>query len=498
MSIKKDEPPMQSGQPIIKAKGVTPSECHLAQLAESSFLNLWSYPSPYRDKNQSKGGDGKELCDLLVVCGQYVVIFSEKTIAWPSGNLKIAWSRWARRAVRDSVKQMKGAESWITRFPKRIFLDRKCTNPFPIAFPEPENRIIHRVIVARGASEACKKHTQRGSGSLIIEPGIRQDEHWQCESGAIKPFVIGDVDPSGPFVHVIDEVSLEVIMRELDTIRDFSDYLEKKAKFIRSGRLLQARGEENLLAYYAIRTNEEGEHDFVSEAHPQKGHVPIKIDGSCYESFINNPRYVAKKLEDESSYLWDNLIETFTTNMLNGTSITLDGSEFDLKKHEDGVRYMALERRLNRRNYGEAIGEALEKGRTEEMFFRLLMNPADAKENETAFFILTVQYPGATVEDDSYEDYRTVRAYVAITYAKGILTRYPHLGRIIGISCEPPGSQHEVSEEMVYAEQVEWTEEERQAIRRDCEICGILRDDFKGHLRSRQEFPEVESIIVTR
>ena len=236
----------------------------------------------------------------------------------------------------------------------------------------------------------------------------------------------------------------------------------------------------------------------MPEVRPQNRHAPIEIDHSCYESLINDHRYVAKKLEDEISYFWDSLIETFTTNMLNGESITLDGSEFDLKECELGVRYMALERRLNRRNYGEAVREALEKGRTEEMFLRLLMNPVDAKDNETAFFILTVQHPEVMAKSDDYEDYRKVRTRVAQTYAKGILARYPHLKRIVGISCEPPGMQHWISEEMVYAEQVEWTEEERQAIRRDCEKCGILRDDFKGDLRSSQEFPEVESIIITR
>ena len=123
MSAREEERPKRHRPPVVKAEGVTPSERYLASVADKSFLNLWSYPTPFRDQQKSDQGDGKELCDLLVVCGRYIVIFSEKTIAWPNGDLILAWSRWAKRAVRDSAKQAKGAERWITQFPDRIFLD---------------------------------------------------------------------------------------------------------------------------------------------------------------------------------------------------------------------------------------------------------------------------------------------------------------------------------------------------------------------------------------
>ena len=100
-----------------KAEGVTPSERYLAKLAERSFLNLWSYPNPFRDQRQGIHGDGKEICDLLVVCGAYIIIFSEKTVSWPNGDLNIAWSRWVKRAIRNAAKQAAGAERWITDQP---------------------------------------------------------------------------------------------------------------------------------------------------------------------------------------------------------------------------------------------------------------------------------------------------------------------------------------------------------------------------------------------
>lgn len=474
----------------MRAEGGTPTERHLAQLAAKSFLNLWSYPTPFRNQKQSGKGDGKELCDLLVVCGQHVIIFSEKTITWPSGDVGLAWRRWAKRALRDSAKQAKGAERWIAEHPDRIFLDRNCTVPFPIGLPSPDSGLVHRVIVARGASEACKEFRGDPSGRIVIRPTILGSGHW---SENAEPFAIGDIDPSGSFVHVIDEDALGIVMRELDTIRDFTDYLEKKASFVRSGRLLEAHGEENLLAYYAIRINEHGDHDFVSSS--ERGNQ-IKIDRHRYRRLSEDDRYIAKKVADKISYLWDGLIETFTGPMLDGTSIVLDGYDFDLKKSECGVRYMALEHRFARRCHGEAVRSALEIGATTDRFFRLMKGEAGSKDSETAFFVLTLKYLNWMEEKGGYEHYRRKRAECAQVYAKGVLERFPHLKRVVGVSCEPPNQGRGGSEELVYAEQADWSDEARRAIREDCKTYGVLQKGMKETPWQGQEFPDAEPFVI--
>lgn len=216
----------QNNPEVIRGDGLTPSERYLASLAERSFLNLWSYPNPFRNQQQRGKGDGKELCDLLVVCGRHIIIFSEKSIAWPGGDLEVAWARWAKRAIYKAAEQAKGAERWITEHPDRIFLAPDCRNPFPLDIPPAEHRVLHRVVVARGAADACRKHFRGSSGSLVINPAIEGKRHWAAQAGPLRPFEIGDLDPSGSFFHVLNEHSLEVVMRELDTIRDFTDYLE--------------------------------------------------------------------------------------------------------------------------------------------------------------------------------------------------------------------------------------------------------------------------------
>jgi len=486
-----EERPEQLRSPVIKGEGNTDSERYLAELAERSFLNLWSYPSPFRDQKQGGTGDGKEICDLLVICGRHIIIFSEKTIHWPGGTLATAWCRWVGRAVRDAAKQANGAVRWITKHPDRIFLDRECTSPFPIDLPASGDRIFHRVVVAKGASSLCKEHLPDSSGSLIIKPDIQASDHWSHTSDSFQPFAIGDLEPSGSFVHVFDEIALDIIMSELDTIRDFTDYLEKRSSFIRSGRLQEAHGEENLLAYYAIRTNEDGDHDFTTKTEE----VPILIDRSHYKNFSEDPQYIAKKEADRISYLWDALINAFTVHMLDGTSITLHGHpDFELRKNELGVRYMALTNRFVRRSLGEAVADAFEKGKKTERFFRLMISPPDAKGSETAFFILTFKYLDWMEEKGGYEKYRHVRTSIAQVYAKGILERFSHLERVIGISREPPDQGRGISEDLVYAEQFEWSDEDRRAIREDCEALGLLSDNMQERAWKGREFPEVETV----
>jgi hypothetical protein len=56
---------------IIKLRGVTKTEHLLADFCERSSLKLWSYPNPFKE-------DAHELCDLLVVFGNHVLIFFDR------------------------------------------------------------------------------------------------------------------------------------------------------------------------------------------------------------------------------------------------------------------------------------------------------------------------------------------------------------------------------------------------------------------------------------
>ena len=135
--------------------------------------------------------------------------------------------------------------------------------------------------------------------SLTINPKIKGRDHLRGVDGALEPFSIGDLDPSGSFVQVLDEISLEVIMRELDTITDFVEHLQKKSEFIRSGRLSRALGEENLHAHFARKINDEGYNEFdLDEEITQTENSAIDIDNSYYKKLIDHPQYAAENIAD--------------------------------------------------------------------------------------------------------------------------------------------------------------------------------------------------------
>jgi len=445
-----------------------------------SFLNLWSYPNPYREQKLNGKGDGKELCDLLVVCSPYVLIFSEKDIAWSDKPEHIAWSRWFRNAVVSSADQTKGAERWIDQFPDRIFLDPQCTQPLPLDIPASDERIVHRIVVARGAGEACRKHFGGGTGSLLIRPDIVGDKHWNTHKhpDSVAPFCVGDVDPQGSFVHVLDDGSLDFVISELDTISDFTNYLDKKAKFARTGRLLAAHGEEDLVAYYAVRINEDGDHDFSHpEDRPWRDGEAISI-AEQVSSLKANPQYIAKQVADRPSYVWDELISLFATHMLNGTSIVPAGHhEYDIRASELSLRYMTMENRFQRRGHGEAILGALREAEgLDGYFFRSMYSHAESKNNETGFFLLIFPYADWMEDHGGYDHYRLKRSEYASTYGEAMLLRLPYLKRVVGVAIQPPHSRYGSSEDLVRVEQTEWTANKKKSLEAACKAMGIAQN----------------------
>jgi hypothetical protein len=87
-------------------------------LADKTFLRLWSYPNTFIDKRSGNKGVGKELADLLIVFGDDILIFSDKSVGFsPGDDDELARSRWYRHAVAKSVDQVRGAERWLAKFP---------------------------------------------------------------------------------------------------------------------------------------------------------------------------------------------------------------------------------------------------------------------------------------------------------------------------------------------------------------------------------------------
>lgn len=481
---------------IVRGQGTTKSERYLAKLADRTFLNLWSYPNVFIDKKVGAKGDGKEACDLFVVCGDHILIFSDKAIAWPDGgDIELAWRRWFKRSIQHSVNQIRGAQRWLSDFPDRLFLDPQCTQRLPFPLPPNDRMKVHGIVVALGAGKACREFCKGGTGNLMINPNIKGDDHIK-EDGVI-PFAIGDVDPSGSFIHVFDDATLDIVMTEMNTITDLTDYLSKKENLIRSGHLIGAPGEEELIAYYMTHMNAAQEHDFTKPdgSFWAKDDVFVIGEGHYY-SLLRNAQYIAKKQVDKDSYIWDALIEAFTNHMLAGTTIVPDGEKFDLAQMEEGVRYMALVPRYLRRLYSQAIMGAMQLGISAPRMTRAFLPGPTETDKDTGFFFMTLAVPEVELSG-GYEQYRRVRRNILETYALTFLRKNPNLKRIIGIATEPPAksaSSAGSSEDLLLAEPPEWSDETIKILEKRQRIFNVAREGrYKEYAMQGNEFPDVES-----
>lgn len=459
------------------AGGTTASERYLMRLARRSFLSLWSFANVYRDSGRSGGkGDGKELTDVLVFFNEHVLIFSDKHCEYPShADESVAWGRWYRRAIEKSARQLVGARDWIIRMPERVFLDSKCTQRFPLPFPPPDKAKFHLIAVTRGALDACRAYFGSESlGSLCLNMDLRGT------AAHVLPFTVGRVLDE-PFIHVIDEFSLDILLKELDTITDFVRYLERREKFLGGDQpTVMASGEEQLAAIYLTKMNADGEHDFVlPPAEPGKRLGLAYIEEGFWERLVENPQYIAKKAADKISYAWDRLIEHFVSHADPAT----------MADSERALRYLASESRFSRRNLSEYLIGALRKDVPPgDRFARC---GASADDPTRCYVFLVLPRPPFV---ETYEEYRVGRRNLLQSYCAVAKLIAPDATMIIGIAAEPSGTVGGGSEDLVAmdASAEHWTEErEREARQIQADIGIFLERRIIRHAIGSQEFPDI-------
>lgn len=298
----------------------TPSEALVTKLCSRSFLSLWTEPNPVKKP-------GKELCDVIVVCGDDVIIFSVKEIALQDAGGDVAAERWRRRAIEESAKQLYGAERWVRTASRVVRADGSPG----VVLPSPGTIRVHRVAVALG-------------------------------SRARVPFEQGDFDRG--FVHVLDENGLDRVLGELDTVTDFVAYLAAKEARVASGPVYTA-AEEDVLAVYLHRGRKFPEAD-----------GPLTIRAGAWEELVATPEWKRRKDADQVSRTWDRLIETFHELVDHG----LDGRERspeEMVDHLDGaLRAMAREDRLSRRMLATAFLEFMREAETGAVSARMVPSPS--------------------------------------------------------------------------------------------------------------------------
>ncbi|MGT2453884.1 hypothetical protein ACU4GI_11530 [Cupriavidus basilensis] len=288
---------------------------------------------------------------------------------------------------------------------------------------------------------------------------------------------------------VLDEVSIELLLGELDTAPDLLDYLRKREALLgRRGTQVNAFGEEELLALYLRTMNGDGtEHVFFDI--PADEDLPdiVLVYEGLFSALRDEPGYRRKKLADAVSYEWDKLINRFLeygTPRFHEAFIDQSAAETEL-----ALRLMAAESRFRRRTLAHSFVDVLQKGSTSQRIARLAYGGVA---DETVYVFVVV--PKRV--DESYDQYRGYRIAILHAYVRTAKLKAPLGTTFIGIAFDNPQKNYPGgSEDLFVLIQDAWTAAELEALdtkRRDFGMWGSTMEFWRYR---KDEFPQADQRI---
>jgi len=383
-------------------KGKT-AEQLVQELAIKTFLTDWCYLNP-------KLPDGKELCDLLVV-------FDDTAIIWQIKDLKLSKvGKYRKPEVEKNLRQLSGAH-------RQLFQLRT-----PIELKNPR----------RGKEEFDPTSIKE---IYLISVLFGEEEDWFSFVEYIKGYT----------VHVFTRNFTQIILNELDTISDFTNYIRAKESLIKQDKQISILGgEEELLAVYLGNNRS---FDKLNKA------THVMIDQGSWEHFQNSPEYIEKKKQDEISYGWDSII-----NRIHEAS----------PEYEKVARELAHPNRFERRVLSKDYLEAY--------------TIADA-DKEHPLFRRTFSQNGVTycflfADDSRPRDYRKGMLKSMCFVARGV---YRENQKVIGIATEKKASPT-CSYDFALLNIPEWTKENQKEMERIQHETGILLNPILGYTHE-DEYP---------
>lgn len=323
------------------------------ELAENTFLTDWCYPNPLLP-------NGKELCDLLVVFDDVLIIWQIKDLKLDENN------NYSTGEVKKNMQQLLTAKN-------RLLLHK-----MPIELDNP----------------------RRGK-ELFDASKIKQTYLISALLGDGEDYFSFMEKQKGNQIHTFTRKFTELVLNELNTIADFTDYLNaKENQLSKISKILLNGEEEELLAYYLMNQRNFEEVSKASFAIFEEG---------MWNDIKQKPEFIAKKKEDEISKGWDELIE-----------------DVHRGKHE-GYEYVARElarpNRFERRMLAKAFFDAhvLADKETIHTTFRRI-----AKSNEVTYCFVFVK------DDVDRETRRNMLSQICFV-ARGL---YKDNKKVIGVATE--------------------------------------------------------------
>lgn len=242
-----------------------------------------------------------------------------------------------------------------------------------------------------------------------------------------SPFRIGWVLSNKRLVHVFDEMTLDIVLNELDTISDFVSYLTKKEeRFTTPGIDFMVPGEEELIAFYLKHYDFKRQEHFFPEI--SKGAMVVLGEGD-WNRLIKSPEYKARSKANENSYLWDALIEFQNAHILAGQATNLMG-EPSAANYERVMRMMAEENRLSRRALGESIYRVDSVVEIGKRFIRTIVS---SSYKGRVYIFLSLPRPA----DIEQKQYLEVRRDNLILHAYKCKLTFEKISEVVGIAFEP-------------------------------------------------------------
>lgn len=379
------------------AIGLTPSEQFVNELSKKTFLKAWTHPNPI-------GKKGKELCDCLIVCAEHIIIISVKEIEYRDTWDVIGYERWIKRAIDDSAGQIWGAERWLESQQTVERHDGRI-----VTLPPLSKRKYHRISVSLGSK-----------GQIPIQWG----------------------DLGFGFVHVCDENSIEVLFRALDTITDFTNFLQsvEQLMHLKTKIIFDGGGLEDLVALYL-------QNDYSLDYSTEEGHPDLLIvSDDLWTGLSSSKEYYKMIVDFKTSYIWDRLIEYYVNDLL--TEGMFDMYSKEVTDNELALVVMALQPRRYRAGLADTFMEFLQNEELK-IASRVVMGY-----NNVAFVFLI----GKSSDRESRVEELLLRCSI-------IDVKLPEVKTVVGIATDRPGtSTIGYSSDIAYVHESRWTSEEKEKL----------------------------------
>ena len=464
---------------IYRGIGTTHGERRLAAMLENSFLDYWTVANPIKKIGSQK----TELCDALVVCGDFLLIFQHKQIKLDLGDEpSVEWEKWFRKSCVAAEKQLMEAKKAICNPNTEFFLDPKCEHRFHLKVPNWDSKRCFLIAALGDNVEAAQNFFGADETTFAVCSQVPKYGEKGFDLTADVAFLPQGGD-GNEFVHNFEDRSLALLLQELDTVADFCAYLHKREEFFRRHKNIVATSEDELLWLYSSQLNEQGDHDFVLPKSYKNGDS-VYLDSGSWNDFTETAFWKRKKQADSVSYFWDRLIKQFAKNKLSGAGLHWSPAGKEL--HEGGIRYLALESRLIRRYLSNRLVKAFDQCPAGAMNRTLILSTGSPHSSNATYVILQLPVP-LSVE---YERYRILRRQLLVEHIWAAKIRCPSAGIIVGIAFEPPKywDTGMKSEDMLLFENDYWTEENLSIASASAEETGYFSKAAMTEVKER-EFP---------